>query len=203
MKTTTRLLAIAIVAVVAVMFTIGNVSAEEPQSCKDLKDKVCKICGEESDGCKAIKKETDTEENGTTAIFLFDERDMLVSCGVKHKLRTMARKNPSHRRKITYVSQFGVQTHPGKRAHQLLFDPVQIELAVVVDDQGVRLEPSDLPAELGSDRAAATGNKNRLSFDGTQYPFPIQGYRLAAKEILDENLTQLADDRSPPPTKSW
>ena len=51
----------------------------EPQSCLDLKTKVCTICGEGSPGCEALKDETDTEENCTMAIELIDELEQTLS----------------------------------------------------------------------------------------------------------------------------
>lgn len=78
-----KLIITGLMSFITVVFTIGTLAAEEaptePKSCTDLKAKVCNICGEDTDGCKAIKKETDTEENCKTALDMITDLEKTLT----------------------------------------------------------------------------------------------------------------------------
>ena len=82
-----RLIVTGLLSLIAVLFTMGTLAAqeaptappEEAKSCVDLKAKVCTICGDTTPGCEAIKKETDTEENCKTALDMITDLEKTLT----------------------------------------------------------------------------------------------------------------------------
>ncbi len=78
-------------------------------------------------------------------------------------------------------------------AAELLLELVEPELARVERDQLRGLEPDDLPAQLGADRAAGAGHEHRAPAQPAAQPLAVELDRVAPEQIVELHPPQLRD----------
>lgn len=76
---------------------------------------------------------------------------------------------------------------------KFLLDAVSIVLVNVEDNELLRLVACDLPAELGADRSATTGDEDGLPLDHTEDFFVVNLDRFTTEEVEDVDVAELAD----------
>ena len=92
-----------------------------------------------------------------------------------------------------------VGEHRHRRAHvplllELAHDLEQVVLGVVDEHQPARADARDLAAQLAADRAAGAGHEHDLAGEVCADALELHPHRLAAEDVLDAHLAQLARD---------
>ena len=82
---------------------------------------------------------------------------------------------------------------PGWSSDEVHLDAIEVELAVVHQDQPGRAGGRDLAHQLRPDGAARAGHQDHLTGDPGPDLRPVQVDRLAAEQVLDRDRTQLID----------
>ncbi|MND74580.1 hypothetical protein D3C80_661760 [compost metagenome] len=76
---------------------------------------------------------------------------------------------------------------------QLDLDAVQVELRMIEKDQHRGFAIEDLPAQLGTDRAASAGHHHHLASDAPLQQFGLGRHRIATEQIGDVDVLQVLD----------
>ena len=88
------------------------------------------------------------------------QRDVLVGGGVEDDVGLEALHHLEHPVALLAVGEHRLDAAEVPLADQLAVDPEEVVLGVVEEDEEPRVDPGDLAAELGADRAAGAGDQD-------------------------------------------
>ncbi len=123
------------------------------------------------------------------------DRQVLVGRGMEDHVRLVLADYLLDGRRVTDVTQDGIEDQVPKIAPQLEVDAVQRVFTVVDHDQFYRVQAGNLTAQLGTDGAAAAGDHHALAGQSFTNGLPVQRNRLPAQEVIDRHPLEHADPR--------
>ncbi|MNN24605.1 hypothetical protein D3C81_1380440 [compost metagenome] len=98
---------------------------------------------------------------------------------------------------VTHRAQNRQQLHCQRFAPDALLklgeDAVQVEFTVVEQQQGLGLQPNDLPAQLGADRAARAGHQHGTLLVAAPKQFILRRHRVAAQQVGNVDILDVID----------
>ena len=113
---------------------------------------------------------------------------------MKHHLHGLLAQQPLHERAIGGAAEHGQQLHAGSEvAAQLLLDRIEAGLTALQQHQPARLQPQDLAAELGADRATGAAHQHHLIGDAGAEQQRIGRHGITAEQLLDRDRPQGID----------
>ena len=130
------------------------------------------------------------------------QRDVLVRGGVEDDLRAVLGEHLGHALGVLAVGQHGDRAEDVALADELALDLEQVRLAVVDQHEPARVHARDLAAELGADRAARAGDQHAAAGQVAADGLDLHPHGLAAEDVLDPHLAQLAGEWLPPCSSS-
>ncbi|MNF58708.1 hypothetical protein D3C84_402760 [compost metagenome] len=128
---------------------------------------------------------------------VLDYRHMLIGCRVVNSIHLPSTHHVQQALRITNRTEDRHQLQVERLALdtplQLLMDAVQIELAVLEQDQRGRRLGEDLPAQLGADRSARAGDHHHLATDAALEQLDPRRHRIASEQVGDIHLLDILD----------
>ena len=97
---------------------------------------------------------------------------------------------------IAAVGQYAVQDEFGEVGAQFLGDAIQVVFALVDNDERLRPQPRQLPAQFGTDRTAPAGNQHAACGQRLADRGPVQLHRVATQQILDRHVLDFVELRA-------
>ena len=120
------------------------------------------------------------------------ERHVLVGRGMEDDRGPVLLEDLPHLRRVAGIREDGGRRVEVALVDELALDLEEARLAVVDEHEPGRAHPCDLPAQLGSDRAAGSGDEHHLAGEvaGDRREIDLDG--LASEEVLDADRPDLA-----------
>ena len=119
------------------------------------------------------------------------QRHVLVGGGVEDDARLEALHHLEHPVRLLAVGEHRLDVGEVALLDHLAVDLEEVVLGVVEHHQQPRLDPGDLAAELGADRAAGAGDEDDAVAQVGADAVELAHDRVAAEHVLDPHLAQL------------
>ena len=125
---------------------------------------------------------------------VLDQRHMLVGRRMVDRIRAPGAHDFAHARLVAHRGQHRQEAYAALRRDRLQFlvNRVQRKLADLDQHQGRRLELHDLAAQFAADRTAGARHQHDLAANITVQQVVVRRHRIAAQQILDIELVQVA-----------